>query len=194
MLGMILTPNGAERGLRSLLNSEIGKPVSIQHRNAELQADWAFQFEGIGGDQTYLSIRLTGGRLVVSRLNPESEEFKAQNGTTLINTASMPQAALWKLLNHVTNPGDFVSQVHSWIERLLLQPLDEIEHSWIDWYDKIFNDCKESPDPKIRSLFSHFRQDLSVANGVDPSYADALMLVQLLDCHIKLGFSVVEFL
>lgn len=194
MLGMILTPNGAERGLRSLLDSGIGKPVSIQHRNAELQADWAFRFEGIGGDQTYLSIRLTGGRLVVSRLNTESEEFQAQNGTTLINTASMPQAALWKLLSHVTNPGDFVSQVHSWIEQLLLQPLDEIEHSWIVWYDKIFNDCKESPDPKIRSLFSHFRQDLSVANGVDPSYADALMLVQLLDCHIKLGFSVVEFL
>ncbi|NBW41669.1 hypothetical protein EBR25_11810, partial [bacterium] len=194
LLGMILTPNGAERGLRSLLDSGIGRPVSIQQRNTELQADWAVQFEGLSGDQTYLSIRLTGGRLVISRLGPESEVFQSKGGTTFFSTATVPQSALWKLLSHVTNPGDFVSQVQPCVERLLLQPLDETEHSWMDWYDKAFRDCKDSSDAEIRSSFSRFRQDLSVAIGVDPSYADALMLVQLLDCHIKLGFSVQQFL
>ena len=194
MLGMILTPNGAERALRSLLNSGIASPISIQQRNAELQADWAVQFEGIDGVQTYLSVRLTGGRLLISPLNPESQAFHSQTGPTSSNTVAVPEGVLWYLLSHITNPGDFVSQIQPCVESLLVQPLDEAEHSWINWYDKILNDCKDSSDPETRASFARFRRDLSVAFDVDPSYADAMMLVQLLDCHIKLGFSVQQFL
>ena len=194
MLGMVTVPNGTERVLRSLLSSGIAHPIAVQRRNVELQAEWPVEFMGVDGVHTALNVCLRDGRLMISSLNADSQSGSSDVGSKAFPTAAKPQCELWHLLAHLGNPGELVNQINPCLNKLLLQPLQESEISWVDWYDKAFSQCINNSNPEIRSSFTSFRHDLSVAFDVDPSFADALMLVQLLDCHIKLGGPIHQFL
>ena len=178
MMGMLVVPSGVERSLRSLLESGLGRTIQVQRRNPDLEAQWALQLRDASGQILGLRVRLQQGRLL---LQPQAS---AVGGAVLLDGER--GGTLWQLLSSLSHPGDLIEQIDRRLDALLRAPLEEGDLAWNGWLDQL--DRQRLADhAELWARFDDLRQSVITAQEVDPGLADALMLMELLDCHVRLG-------
>ena len=187
LVGMVAIPSTVDRGLRSILNSGVARPLLPQHRNNALEAEWPLRLTGSKGDHLDLLVRLSKGQLSLSPLVSDSPS--SSDTPHIRDLPSVPSfdSELWQLLNVQENPGEFLSDIRIYLDQLLSRSLEEADIPWIEWYDSKLRTCSKLLDFNTHDNFMHFRRDLLAAAAVDPSFADSMMLMQILDCNFKMG-------
>ena len=187
MMGMLVMPSGVERGFRSLLESGLGRSIQLQRRNPELEAEWPLCLPQRDGHPIQLQLRLVQGRLsLLSQpliFDPTDPAGPRSPAMLDLNQGG----ALWQLLGCASRPGELIAQINQRLDQLLHDPLDEIDIVWTAWLDEIRKQCRDDEDPHVWNSLDMLRRDLVAAQAVDPGLADALMSMQLLDCHVRLG-------
>ena len=187
MMGMLVMPSGVERGFRSLLESGLGRSIQLQRRNPELEAEWPLCLPQRDGHPIQLQLRLVQGRLsLLSQpliFDPTDPAGSRSPAMLDLNQGG----ALWQLLGCASRPGELIAQINQRLDQLLHDPLDEIDIVWTAWLDEIRKQCRDDEDPHVWNSLDMLRRDLVAAQAVDPGLADALMSMQLLDCHVRLG-------
>ena len=188
MMGMLVMPGGVERSLRSLLlDSGLGRTIRLQRRNPDLEAQWVLPLRGGDGQLLHLEVRLEQGRLLLQQASPSAPAGDAsprllegdQGGT------------LWQLLGCISQPGALIEQLDRRLDQLLQAPLEESEVAWGVWLDQLAQQRQpaagSTADAAVWEQFDALCRNVAAAREVDPGLADALMLMELLDCHVRLG-------
>jgi hypothetical protein len=183
MLGMVVMPGGVERGLRSILDSGLGRSIELQRRNPDLEAAWSMQLHRSNGQTMLVQLRLAQGRL---QLLPQAAGADASASTLDVSDRGGP---LWQLLLSVRQPGELIVQINRHLDRLLQGPHDEVDVAWSGWLEASAHQFRQDDSPQLWRSLERLGADLAAAQQVDPALADALMLMQLLDCHVRLGGS-----
>jgi hypothetical protein len=182
MLGMVATPVFLERGVRSLLGSGLGRAITVQRRNTNLQARWNLIVNNGNGTRSSLMITLENGQLSTSQPIQLTD-----NSQAIPTSIEYDQGVLWKLISLQRHPGATIDKVDVLINRLIQYPLDSQEYSWLEWFDSVIADCSFVGLQDVAEEAKCFRRELRAAMDVDPAFADSLMLVQLLDCSAKIN-------
>ena len=189
MMGMLVMPSGVERGLRSLLESGLGRSIQLQRRNPELEAEWPLCLPQRDGHSIQLQLRLVQGRLSLMSqpliFDPSDPAGSLRPSMLDLNEGG----ALWQLLGRVSRPGELIAEINHRLDQLLNDPLDEVDIVWTAWLDDIRKQRRDDEDSQDWNSLDQLRRDLVAAQAVDPGLADALMSMQLLDCHVRLGGS-----
>ena len=123
---------------------------------------------------------------------PQETRFSrtsSSNTPLITDRSSAPSfdSELWQLLKVQENPGEFLSDIRIYLDQLLSRSLEESDIPWIEWYDSKLRSCSKSLDFNTHDKLMHFRRDLLAAASVDLSFADSMMLMQILDCNFKMG-------
>ena len=191
MLGMVVVPNGVERSLRSLLfDSGLGEAIQLQRRNPELQAEWPLRLRQPDGSLVNLKLRLHQGRLqLLHDPNPEPSP-----GTDPADAMGLSSGALWQSITASTRPGAVMEQIRQRLENLLNSQQEEEDQPWDQWLMRIGQGLAPSTDQNERRGLVGLRQTLGMAQAVDLGFADALMAMELLDCHTRLGGQISQLL
>ena len=186
LVGTVALPATVDRGLRSILTSGIARPLSPQNRNNALEAEWPLHLSGLNGEHLDFLVRLSNGHLTLS---PLASNSSSSNTPLITDRSSAPSfdSELWQLLKVQENPGEFLSDIRIYLDQLLSRSLEESDIPWIEWYDSKLRSCSKSLDFNTHDKLMHFRRDLLAAASVDLSFADSMMLMQILDCNFKMG-------
>ncbi|MEB3307687.1 MAG: putative Ig domain-containing protein [Cyanobacteriota bacterium] len=179
IVGMMVIPTGSERGLRSLMTSGLGRTIQLQRRNPELAAEWPLRLPQPDGSALDLQLRLAQGRLTLLAQPLD------QAPSPLLDDRQ--GGALWPLLGRISQPGAVIAQIEQRLAQLLHNPLDEVDPAWLAWLDQLRLQRLPNADPQVWDPLDQLSQAVADAQVLDPSLADALMALQLLDCHVRLG-------
>ena len=182
MMGMLVIPGGVERSLRSLLESGLGRTIQLQRRNPDLEAQWSLQLRDPSGQTLGLQVRLQQGRLLLTPQPSSSADAVLLTGER--------GGTLWQLLGSLSHPGDLIEQLDRRLDQLLRAPLEEQDLAWTGWLDQLSRQrqpARTDGDAAVWTRLEELRQSVASAAQVDPGLADALMLMELLDCHVRLG-------
>ena len=126
MLCTVATPLFLERSVRSLLGSGLGRAITLQRRNANLQARWNLIFNNGNGTRSSLWISLENGQLSTSQPIELSD-----TSPSIQNSIEYEQGVLWKLISLQRHPGATIDKVDVFINRLTQYPLDSQEYAWL---------------------------------------------------------------
>ena len=186
MMGMLVVPSGVERGLRSLLfDSQLGEGIQVQRRNLDLDAQWPIRLTKPNGKPLSVQLRLKQGRLMLLAVGDGGEEGSLQVADDPSQTN--PGGALWQMLGDLNRPGELVEQVQRRLEQLLNGSPDGPEMVWSHWLDQLEAQRRGLGNVEAEETFQQLRQSVLMAQQIDPGMADALMAMELLDCHVRLG-------
>jgi hypothetical protein len=185
LLGMLVFPSTAERGIRSLLlDSKIGETIRLQRRSCDLQARWSLHFVSNTQSFVHLFLELRNGRL---HLCQQPTQSLNESSISLQSIPDLRGLVLWDVLNASERPGDLFRQIE---QRLgsLLDPLQQSsDQAWTCWINQIDQVTDWNLVLGGRRGLNGLRQSLHQLEAIDPSLADAMMVVELLHCHIRLG-------
>jgi hypothetical protein len=161
-----------EKGLRStLLDSELGKGIDVLRRNPELKAHWPIQLK-LANDRTVkVWLRLENGRLALhSAMAAESSPIATVKPGVIEKPAG---SLLWQALGKVKD--------------LLDHGEMEGETDWRNWLNEISINRRDNSDPELWKEISQLGEEIARARQVDPGLGDALMAIEMLSCHVRLG-------
>jgi len=69
---------------------------------------------------------------------------------------------------------------------LLSESLDVVTTNWCSWLDDLARDCILPTDAGARSGLESLSSHVADVQEIDPSFADATILIQMLDCLCRL--------
>ena len=185
MLGMMVVPGGVERGLRSLLfDSRLGEGIQVQRRNLDLEAQWPVRLIQANGQPLPLELRLQNGRLQLLAATTDAEAAPTVDEPTSNGDQG---GALWLLLGELNRPGEVIEQVQRRLEQLLNGNAEGVQITWTHWLDQLSAQREERGNPSSQATLNQLRENVAMAQQIDPGMADALMAMELLDCHVRLG-------
>ncbi len=188
VLGFIATPLFAERGSKSLITSGIGTSIHVHRRDPDIQAKWTFDILDLHGHSCPISLILKSGRFLL-RSAPSTSDGAIDDSSSIEDLVyrSYDESPLWTLLQHVKLPGEMIFHIDRQFQALLGPCLDSIDLMWTDWVQSLCDQCVFDGDDLAIGLVSSFVNDLNTACSIDPSLADAMILIQFIDCYQKLG-------
>jgi len=185
MLGMMVVPGGVERGLRSLLfDARLGEGIQVQRRNLDLEAQWPVRLIQANGQPLPLQLRLQNGRLQLLAATSDAEAAPAVDDTT---SNGNQEGALWLLLGDLNRPGEVIEQIQRRLEQLLDGNVEGVQITWTHWLDQLSAQRQERGNAGSQAALNELRENVAMAQQIDPGMADALMAMELLDCHVRLG-------
>ena len=89
------------------------------------------------------------------------------------------------MLEAIPYPGELLADISRKLDRVLTSSDDDVD--WIGWLDSVATQCRGPGAPGIRASLAELQQAVTQALAVDQSMADAVMVTQLLHCHVQLG-------
>ena len=178
LLAMITMPGGGERGLRSLLlDSKLGQSIQVQRRNPELESEWNLRLSRPDGNSIPLILQLRRGQLTL---------LEDPNDNPPIGVGGLHgDEPLRAVLEAIPYPGELLADISRKLDRVLTSSDDDVD--WIGWLDSVATQCRGPGAPGIRASLAELQQAVTQALAVDQSMADAVMVTQLLHCHVQLG-------
>jgi len=178
LLAMITMPGGGERGLRSLLlDSKLGQSIQVQRRNPELESEWNLRLRRPDGNSIPLILQLRRGQLTL---------LEDPNDNPPIGVGGLHgDEPLRAVLEAIPYPGELLADISRKLDRVLTSSDDDVD--WIGWLDSVAIQCRGPGAPGIRASLAELQQAVTQALAVDQSMADAVMVTQLLHCHVQLG-------
>lgn len=185
ILTMMTMPGGGERGLRSiLLKSKVGRAIHLQRRNQNLKAQWQLQLPQPDGQKLLLNLQLHQGQLVLSHSDQKQDDHNHADHLVAMKDTD-DQSSLWNVLNSSTNPGAIMAEISRTLDRVLRCNDQEVD--WHHWLNRITAHSRGSDASRFKTDISHLRQSVMLSQAVDLGIGDALMLRELLHCHVRLG-------
>lgn len=178
LLAMITMPGGGERGLRSLLlDSKLGQSIQVQRRNPDLDSEWNLRLRRPDGNSIPLILQLRRGQLTL---------LEDPNNNASIGVGGLDgDEPLRAVLEAIPYPGALLADISRKLDRLLTSSDEDVD--WIGWLTSVANQCSGPGAPGIRASLAELQQAVTQALAVDQSMADAVMVTQLLHCHVQLG-------
>ena len=178
LLAMITMPGGGERGLRSLLlDSKLGQSIQVQRRNPELESEWNLRLRRPDGNSIPLILQLRRGQLTL---------LEDPNDNPPIGVGGLHgDEPLRAVLEAIPSPGELLADISRKLDRVLTSSDDDVD--WIGWLDSVAIQCRGPGAPGLRASLAELQQAVTQALSVDQSMADAVMVTQLLHCHVQLG-------
>jgi hypothetical protein len=178
LLAMITMPGGGERGLRSLLlDSKLGQSIQVQRRNPELESAWSLRLRRPDGTSIPLILQLRRGQLTL---------VEDPNDNSSIGVAGLDgEGPLFKALDVIPYPGELLADISRKLDRVLTSRDEDVD--WIGWLGSVANQCRGPGAPGMKTSLAELQQAVTQAQSVDQSMADAVMVTQLLHCHVQLG-------
>ena len=89
------------------------------------------------------------------------------------------------MLEAIPYPGELLADISRKLDRVLTSSDDDVD--WIGWLDSVAIQCRGPGAPGLRASLAELQQAVTQALSVDQSMADAVMVTQLLHCHVQLG-------
>ena len=184
LMSVLLIPSTFERGVRSVLfDSGLGRGIQTLRRNPDLEAQWPLKLKLANGDP--LGLRLAQGRLHLVTLDSSAN---ATDATVPAAVFGNPDGSvLWSLLDHMNRPGEMVEEINLRLEQLLGTASEGFQLDWLSWLDAMRSQVNPEALAGAAENLDGLRHAVATAREVDPGMADALMTMELLDCHVKLG-------
>ena len=184
LMSVLLIPSTFERGVRSVLfDSGLGRGIQTLRRNPDLEAQWPLKLKLANGDP--LGLRLAQGRLHLVTLDSSAN---ATDGNVPAAIFGNPDGSvLWSLLDHMNRPGEMVEEINLRLEQLLGTASEGFQLDWLSWLDAMRSQVNPEALAGAAEKLDGLRHAVATARDVDPGMADALMTMELLDCHVKLG-------
>jgi hypothetical protein len=178
LLAMITMPGGGERGLRSLLlDSKLGQSIQVQRRNPDLDSEWNLRLRRPDGNSIPLILQLRRGQLTL---------LEDPNNNAPIGVGGLDgDEPLRAVLEAIPYPGELLADISRKLDRVLTSNDEEVD--WIGWLTSVANQCRGPGAPGMRASLAELQQAVTQALSVDQSMADAVMVTQLLHCHVQLG-------
>ena len=186
LLAITVLPQSMEKGLRStLLDSELGKGIDVLRRNPELKAHWPIELK-LANDRTVkVWLRLENGRLALhSAMAAESSPIATVKPGVIQKPAG---SLLWQALGKVREPGLIIREINRHLKDLLDHGEMEGEIDWRNWLNEISLNRRDNSDPELWKEVSQLGEEIARARQVDPGLGDALMAIEMLSCHVRLG-------
>ena len=191
LLSMITMPGGGERGLRSLLlDSKLGQSIQLQRRNPELESQWSLRLRCPDGKSIPLILQLRSSQLTLvedsKRVGDPKGDGDQANDNVPIGVGGFDgDEPLRQVLEVIPYPGELLADISRKLDRVLTSSDEDVD--WIGWLDSVANQCRGPGAPGIRASLAELQQAVTLALSVDQSMADAVMVTQLLHCHVQLG-------
>jgi hypothetical protein len=190
-LAMITMPSGGERGLRSLLlDSKLGQSIQVQRRNPELESQWSLRLRRPDGNSIPLILQLRRSQLTLVD-GPKDEgdvngDVDQPNNNPPLGVGGLDgDELLFKALDVIPYPGELLADISRKLDRVLTSRDEDVD--WIGWLGSVANQCRGPGAPGMRTSLAELQQAVTQAQSVDQSMADAVMVTQLLHCHVQLG-------
>jgi hypothetical protein len=191
LMGVLLVPNGVERSVKSVLvDSGLGRGIKAVRRNPNLEAHWPLNLNLANGNP--LGMRLSQGRLYLVTLDQSPNQADGIVAPAVFGNPN--GCVLWSLLEQLSQPGEMVQQIDHRLEQLLGSASEDFQLNWLDWLDAIRGQLKPDALGGTAEKLDGLRHAVATAREVDPGMADALMTMELLDCHVRLGGQVTPWL
>jgi hypothetical protein len=80
-----------------------------------------------------------------------------------------------------------VEEINLRLEQLLGTASEGFQLDWLSWLDAMRSQVNSEALAGAAENLDGLRHAVATAREVDPGMADALMTMELLDCHVKLG-------
>jgi hypothetical protein len=149
----------------------------VQRRNPELESAWSLRLRRPDGNSIPLLLQLRRGQLTL---------LEDPNTNAPIGVGGLDgDAPLRTVLGAIPYPGELLADINRKLDRLLTSSDEEVD--WIGWLASVANQCSGSGAPGIRAAIAELQHAVISALSVDQSMADAVMVSQLLHCHVQLG-------
>ncbi len=188
VLGFIATPLFSERGSKYLITSGIGTSIHVHRRDPDIEANWTLDILDLHDNSFPISLVLKSGRFLLRSAHATSDAaIDDSSSIEDLVYRSYDGNTLWTLLQHVKLPGEMIFQIDRQFQALLGPCLDSIDLIWTDWLQSLCDQCFLDGDNIAIGLASSLMNDLNTAYSIDPSLADAMILIQFIDCYQKLG-------
>ena len=185
LLAMITIPAGGERGLRSLLlDSKLGQSIQVQRRNPELESEWNLRLRRPDGQNLSLLLQLRRGQLTLLE-DPKADVDQPTTNVPLEVGVLASEGPLRTVLEVIPYPGELLADIGRKLDRVLTSSDEDVD--WVGWLASVANQCSGSDSTGIRAALGELQQAVALALSVDQSMADAVMVSQLLHCHVQLG-------
>ena len=188
---VVLAPGASSQSANSILNSGFGRSIQIRRKNRDLIEEWPLSFSQNDGQIDNYTLHLKKGRLFLTRSSSADSSASDFCHTT---THSQSQVnALWTILANVELPGDMIQRLEHAAHELLSESLDAISTNWCSWLDDLAAECCLNSKTEARSHFQSLMNQVAETQEIDPSLADATILIQILDCLQRLAISPASF-
>lgn len=184
MLGMVLTPSASAKSAHSILDSGLGRSIQIRRKNLDLIEEWPLTLTSNGDDLVNYTLYLKSGRLFVTRSEHSTLPTSTSSSSAIASQSQVSD--LWRVLSQVELPGEMIKRVESAANQLLSESLDVVTTNWCSWLDDLARDCILSSDVRARSGLESLLGHVADVQEIDPSLADATILIQMLDCLSRL--------
>jgi hypothetical protein len=185
LLAMITIPAGGERGLRSLLlDSKLGQSIQVQRRNPELESEWNLRLRRPDGQNLSLLLQLRRGQLTLLE-DPKADVDQPTTNVPLEVGVLASEGPFRTVLEVIPYPGELLADIGRKLDRVLTSSDEDVD--WVGWLASVAKQCSGSDSTGIRAALGELQQAVALALSVDQSMADAVMVSQLLHCHVQLG-------
>ena len=149
----------------------------MQRRNPDLDSEWNLRLRRPDGNSIPLILQLRRGQLTL---------LEYPNNNASIGVGGLDgDEPLRAVLEAIPYPGALLSDISRKLDRLLTSSDEDVD--WIGWLTSVANQCSGPGAPGIRASLAELQQAVTQALAVDQSMADAVMVTQLLHCHVQLG-------